>query len=165
MKYIKLALVSLVLLFLLVMAITAFIPSTVRISRSAHIEAPLRSVHESVSDLRTWPSWNLFVADSVTSTPSISAEKITDGGLNIMRGAVSDSTIETSWQRSGKSIRGDFVLLDGENETTIIQWYFDIKLKWYPWEKISSIVFDKQLGPLMDKSLSNLKKISESPEQ
>jgi hypothetical protein len=43
----------------------------------------------------------------------------------------------------------------------VLQWYFDIKLRWYPWEKFGSIVFDKQLGPPMEKSLGNLKKLLE----
>jgi hypothetical protein len=34
-------------------------------------------------------------------------------------------------------------------------------LKWYPWEKFASIIFDRQLGPYMERSLGNLKKLAE----
>jgi hypothetical protein len=42
-----------------------------------------------------------------------------------------------------------------------VQWYFDFVFRWYPWEKFSSIVYDKQLGPAMEKSLNNLKDLIE----
>ena len=30
-------------------------------------------------------------------------------------------------------------------------------VKWYPWEKLASMFYDKQLGPMMEKSLVNLR--------
>jgi hypothetical protein len=46
--------------------------------------------------------------------------------------------------------------------TITVQWYFDFYLKWEPWEKFSSIVYDKQLGPVMEESLIKLKTLTES---
>ena len=45
--------------------------------------------------------------------------------------------------------------------TTTIQWYMNFKLRWYPWEKFSSLLLEKRYGPLMEKGLSNLKKLVE----
>ena len=45
----------------------------------------------------------------------------------------------------------------------VVQWNFDFDFKWYPWEKMSSIFYDKQLGPIMERSLLQLKKQSEHP--
>lgn len=47
---------------------------------------------------------------------------------------------------------------------TVVQWYFDFTFKWYPWEKFSSIIYDKQLGPQMEQSLLNLKRLLEKAE-
>ena len=47
----------------------------------------------------------------------------------------------------------------GAEGSTTVQWYFDFHLKWYPWQKFQSIVYDKQLGPEMEASLENLRRI------
>jgi hypothetical protein len=40
----------------------------------------------------------------------------------------------------------------------ILQWSLKFHLRWYPWEKLAGMFYDKQLGPLMEKSLLNLRK-------
>ncbi len=159
MKYIKLALISFVLLFLLLLAITAFIPSVVRVSRAVNISAKQQDIYPLLYNLDNWKKWNAFVADSALKQPVTSESKIVDGGtgLVIHRTGFTDSTINTLWERKGKEIHSGYNIIGGQGDVIVVQWYFDIRLKWYPWEKISSIVFDKQLGPLMDKSLNNLK--------
>jgi hypothetical protein len=75
--------------------------------------------------------------------------------------SVSPERIITRWDRDkNDAITSGFQLIGGQNSTTL-QWYFDFKLKWYPWEKFGSIIFDKQLGPPMETSLTNLKKFIE----
>jgi hypothetical protein len=44
-----------------------------------------------------------------------------------------------------------------------VQWYFDFEVNWYPWEKFGSILFDRQLGPSMERSLETLKKNAGAP--
>jgi thiamine kinase-like enzyme len=44
---------------------------------------------------------------------------------------------------------------------TVVQWQFQQRLSWYPWEKLGSIMNDKIIGPMMEKNLGNLKKIVE----
>lgn len=40
-----------------------------------------------------------------------------------------------------------------------VQLYSDFHIKWYyPWQKLGSIIYDKQLGPVMEKYLFDLKK-------
>lgn len=60
-----------------------------------------------------------------------------------------------------KRVEGHFRFEESAS-ITVVQWYFDIKLKWYPWEKFGSIIFDKQFGPPMERSLNNLKKLVEN---
>ena len=36
---------------------------------------------------------------------------------------------------------------------TIVEWTLHFHMQWYPWEKLASMFYDKQLGPLMEKSL------------
>jgi hypothetical protein len=58
MRFIKLALISLVVLFLLVLGMSLLIPSHVRISRAINITAPKDSLVLQLSDLRNWKQWN-----------------------------------------------------------------------------------------------------------
>ena len=72
--------------------------------------------------------------------------------------------ISATWQ-SGDSrpLPGEFNFIGGDSARHItVQWQFDQKVKWYPWEKFASIVSDKALGPYMEKSLDNLKSVVEN---
>jgi hypothetical protein len=78
----------------------------------------------------------------------------------IKRAQIGD-TLFTEWhQQNGRVLASGFTW-HGNDDQWVVQWYFDFHLRWYPWEKFSSIVFDKQLGPPMEKSLDNLKKLLE----
>lgn len=46
---------------------------------------------------------------------------------------------------------------------TAIQLYYDFHIKWYnPIQKMGSIIYDKQLGPVMEKYLLQMKQKSET---
>lgn len=157
MKYIKLAAISFLLLFALVMAITVFIPDKIRISRAVNINATPEKIRPYLQDLSTWPQWNAFVSDSVVKVDKFTADEIISGNFSIRNMPSTPDSIVTSWNNKGKEIMSGFNIIHAQPGVEVVQWYFDIKLKWYPWEKISSIVFDKQYGPLMEQSLHVLK--------
>ena len=56
-----------------------------------------------------------------------------------------------------KVITGWVIHPDSNNRVTV-EWYMDISLRWYPWEKFSSILFEKQYGPQIEQGLERLKK-------
>jgi len=43
-----------------------------------------------------------------------------------------------------------------------VQWWMDFKLRWYPWEKFSSLFFENIYGAQMEKGLDNLKRLAEA---
>jgi hypothetical protein len=45
----------------------------------------------------------------------------------------------------------------------LLQFTLQFHLHWYPWEKLASMFYDKQLGPLLEQSLQNLRKELEKP--
>ena len=49
----------------------------------------------------------------------------------------------------------------GFNHVTV-QWYMDFHLRWYPWGKFASLVYDKFYGSMMDQALDQLKSAAES---
>ena len=160
MNIIKLAIISVVVLFLLMTAITSLLPGTVRISRAININAPAQQVHGRLSDLNEWNTWNEYI--KAMKQPVIATDSIYSAELSIGRRAINPASIETMWhqQRNGKTFPGVFNLISS-NSITTVQWYFDFHFRWYPWEKLSSIAYDKQIGPQMEQSLGNLKELVE----
>lgn len=58
---------------------------------------------------------------------------------------------------SDKSFTYQWNVISFDTVSTV-QLYYDFHLKWYPWQKLGSIIYDKQLGPVMEKYLADLKK-------
>lgn len=159
MRLIKLALISVVVLFLVIWGLSLLIPSEVRISRAINIAAPPDSVLHRLTNLEQWPSWNelLLHQTRVSATPT----SYQSDQLTIRLISRDSGRLQTTWQQQQGRELASGITWQTEGDVTVVQWYFDFKLNWYPWEKFGSIVFDKQLGPPMEKSLGNLKKLME----
>ncbi len=70
--------------------------------------------------------------------------------------------IETLWSTGSKSLKGEFNIIKQQNSSIItVQWHFMQHLNWYPWEKFASIVSDKVMSPVMERSLDNFKNVVE----
>ena len=139
MSVIKLGGISVIVFAVILFLLSLLIPSHIRVSRAIDIHA--NRVDTVIADLQTWPEWNTLFNDSVT-----------------VRKLSSDSNnIRTLWLSRNNAIRSTFHI-ERASGVSVVQWYFQFDLKWYPWEKLGSIIFDKQLGPPMEQSLNNLKK-------
>jgi len=163
MKIVKLVLISAVILFLLITALSLLLPSHVRISRALDIPAPKEKILPLISDLKQWHKWNRFVimGDSMLEFRLTSTDTtLSAGHVGIRLQKKDGDTIVTTWTQNNIQSSSHIVCLPGQGYTTV-QWYFDFHLKWYPWEKFQSIIYDKQLGPEMEASLENLRSLSE----
>jgi len=47
-------------------------------------------------------------------------------------------------------------------DSLTVQWWFELNLRWYPWEKLGVFVYDRKLGPVMEESLDSLKRYVEN---
>lgn len=156
MRLIKLAIISVIGLFAVLTGISLLLPSQVRISRAIDISAPREKLLTRIYYVSAWRQWNKFI-------DSIPYSKLDNDGLQNEKLAIditkrSDSLVTASWQQKngGHFTSGFFIIPQSDNHFTL-QWYFDFKLRWYPWEKFQSIVYDQQLGPVMETSLNQLK--------
>jgi hypothetical protein len=162
MRFVKLALISAVVLFIVIYLFSLIIPSTVRVSRAIDITAPKDSLVPRLADLRQWHLWNIMVDNQEITNVHWAENKIASDQMTITKKAVAGDTLLTDWQQpNARVLNSGFTWIESDGQL-VLQWYFDIKLRWYPWEKFGSIVFDKQLGPPMEKSLGNLKKLLEN---
>jgi hypothetical protein len=160
MKMVKLVVISAVILFLLVTALSLLLPSRVRISRAMDIPVAKEKILPFISNLEQWKKWNRFVivADSMHELGENSPTAIQAGDLRITLQISEGDSIATNWVQNQNGSGAHIVCIGGKGYTTV-QWYFDFHLKWYPWQKFQSIVYDKQLGPEMEASLENLRRI------
>jgi len=161
MRFVKLAIISAVVLFLVIYLFSLIIPSTIRISRAVNISVPKDSLQAAVTDLRQWEHWNDLVSNSDLTNKQFTESSFSSDQLKITSQPRVGDTLYTTWQQKNARVLASGFTWHGDNDQFVIQWYFDVKLNWYPWEKFGSIVFDKQLGPPMEKSLGNLKKLLE----
>lgn len=166
MKLIKLGFISVVVLFGLITAMSLLLPSQVVISRAIDINRPLDTVFETVTDLSKWKGWmDNYEADSTfISVPSNGTSSfIKMGKVKVDITALDSTKMETNWQSAdNRPLPGSFNFVSSaDHQRVTVQWQFIQKVKWYPWEKFASITSDKVLGPYMEKSLDNLKKLME----
>jgi hypothetical protein len=59
-------------------------------------------------------------------------------------------------------INGWKVIEHANSDSLTVQWYMDTQLRWYPWEKFASLLFDKSHGATMEQGLGKLKKVLQS---
>lgn len=161
MRFVKLGLISIVGLFVVIFAISLLIPGHIRVSRAVNIIASKDSIYNQLMDLRHWKQWNELTNGAGVLSQQYSANTFTSEELTVKLLETRADSITTDWQqKEGRTINSGFNLHTVDN-TTVVQWYFDFQLSWYPWEKFGSIIFDKQLGPPMERSLAELKKLLE----
>lgn len=172
MRYIRLLLISVIVLFGMLTGLSMLFPANMRVSRAINIASPRQKVYAMVNDLRTWDNWNEFVRSTpltgkTFSNPSsgMGAEFSSDQ-LRITLLQSSADSVKMDWrQAGGKRFAGGFNFLQLSADSLTVQWYFDFHFRWYPWEKMGSLVYDKKLGPVMEESLAGLKRQVENTSQ
>jgi hypothetical protein len=164
MRLFRFIIISFLVLFGLLCLIGALLPSHVRISRAVDVRAPRHAISPFLTDARQWQEWNEFVKNF----HQLKSEErhIESTEMKIDVGQAIDSLVTADWMpASGQKFGSGFVIIDAGRDKgqLVVQWYFDFYLRWYPWEKFQSIIYDQQVGPLMEKSLNNLKTLAEKP--
>lgn len=163
MRLIKLAVISIVVLFLVITAISLLFPSKARVSRATDIHAPKEKVYALVNNISNWEKWlqggqKIQPLSKETEGKGAIAE-IEGSRVLILRNDA--DTIVTEWiGANGGKQTGVFVFMHQQNVTTV-NWYFEQKLKWFPWEKFGSMFNDKILGKALEDNLEGLKKAAE----
>ena len=72
-------------------------------------------------------------------------------------------SVKTNWdQLNAKRFDGGFNFYQLRPDSLTVQFYFDFHFKWYPWEKFTSLLYESQLGPVMEESLTDLKHYAEN---
>lgn len=165
MKILKLIIISGIIFFSLACIVSFFIPSQIRVFRMISIANGNDSILNKVRDLSKWKNWypgfeNIELKNVQNDNGSV--VKANANGVLLEIQEANDSAVIVSMQRTDRPIISGWQLnKDFRNDSLALQAYMDFKLKWYPWEKFSSLMLDKSYGDRLMEGLSNLKKDAE----
>jgi Polyketide cyclase / dehydrase and lipid transport len=162
----RLVIGSLIVFSLIIFFLFALFPSHISVTRLISINRSQTEVLNKISDLRTWKSWNGFLdqpgsnADPARPTDSAWSDYLRVNGAVIRLVNIEKNGISTLWERGDRMFTGRFLLQEKSGQTILV-WTLEFHVKWYPWEKLASMFYNKQLGPVMEKSLVNLRDLLE----
>jgi len=164
MRFIKPAVIGLIVLTALIMAFSLLFPSNVRVSRAIDVHAPRTEVMKNLMVPENWPHWYVPLKQDSSGSWTLSGNTFKRSETALTIRSVSDTSVQlTAITPDETQIAFIQVIGTGEEGHCTVQWYSDIPVKWYPWEKFGSIFFDKIIGGGMESSLQELKDISERP--
>ena len=157
MKLIRLALFSVLTLFVIASFIGILLPSNALVSRAVNITAPKDSIFPYIINIEQWKQWMDGMQQASVTIHSTNSADLAGTAVTIT--GISDSTVVSSWKTKTGKLQISTVRLIGDSsqKITVVQWQFEQKLKWYPWERLGSMLNDKILGTMMEKNLNNLK--------
>ncbi len=165
MRFFKLAVISLIVIFLLLTAIGLLLPSVVTVTRTKVIYASIDSVHFYTNDPGNWKYW----LNNVDTSDKQNFSGVTEKNSKIRLGIYTISILEnkpeyitTLWR--GKNAKDQICRIqlnyNAPNETTV---YFSFQqhLSWLPWDRLGGMLHDEVIGPSMQASLDKLKQVVE----
>lgn len=160
MRLIKLAFLSFIIFFAIITAMSLLIPSQVRISRAINL-----GTTDSVLFLLTkpdqWSRWHpaFQVKDA--------AALLQQHKISITPLFKTDSVITMQWQQAHKTpvLNSWQIHHVASSDSVTLQWYMDFRLRWYPWQKFSSLFYENTYGTMMEQGLHNIKNIVQAERQ
>jgi hypothetical protein len=148
MKYLKLFIIGAGSLFLIMTLFSLFIPSTVRISKAIDIRGGKEELRRQIGDAANWKNW-FWGKDSASK--------------NFVITEINSSTIVAETINTKKPVTSTWNFLEySGSDTVTVQWYLDFHLRWYPWEKLASLLLENVYGNRMAESLERLRAIAEN---
>ncbi len=152
MRLIKLALISIVILFAMATLFSLLIPSDIRISKAINVSATRDSVLQLVGNRDRWKEWHPAYrpGDSTRNFARIKFNTITQNDSSVV--------MELSQGDKDPVINGWNVYEYEGVDSVTVQWYMDFHLEWYPWQKMGSLFYENTYGIMMQEGLDQLKK-------
>jgi polyketide cyclase/dehydrase/lipid transport protein len=157
-KILKLIIGSFISLLIIITIISLFIPSHVQISKAVEVNAAKDSIYQQIIDPAQWHHWypaNDSIKVLYTNDQPNGIE------INSLKLQIARSNADTVWATYSspvekKHMQTSWSLIDAKSSVAV-QWSMDFHLRWYPWEKFSSLLLEKRYGPVMETGLNNLK--------
>jgi hypothetical protein len=165
MKILKLIIGSIIFFAIVITIISLFVPSDVRVSKAIQINSSMQALTEQIGNPENWRNWYPGADSSkfYYENGSVKGLVLNEAKRQsiVFTGKKNDEVtamyvlpnkkIPTGWQ---------WVPAADSNSVTVF-WYIDFHLRWYPWEKFTSFMFEKVYTPQLKQGLENLKSLLE----
>jgi hypothetical protein len=118
---------------------------------------------EQISDPARWRNWYPGASSSKYYYQNDTIEGLIldeSKKQSIIKTGASEDEVTAIYLMGNKKIPTGWQIAAANNSVTI-QWYIDFHLRWYPWEKFTSFLFDKVYDPQLQEGLNNLKSLLE----
>jgi hypothetical protein len=158
MRLLKLALLSFLVFFALITAMSLLVPAHVRISKAVNIADSANRIFFLINNKDQWrlwhPAFQMQHSDSLLQQHNITITPVVK----------TDSLVTVNWQQDKKPpVRNSWQVHRFQaSDSVTLQWYMDFQLQWYPWEKFSSLFYEKTYGVMMEQGLQHIKTLVES---
>lgn len=163
MKYITLLIISIVAVFVVMLGLSFFMPSHIKISRAINLNANQGSVLHNINDLGKWKTWYPGLDSVPLTNLQYEGQRVisaTANGVLLKIISAGDSAVTASMQKGKRPIRISWNLISYAHVDSLsLQQFMEFDLPWYPWEKMSGLLFEKTYGSVMEQGLVNLKNI------
>jgi hypothetical protein len=148
-RVVKLALLSFLVLFALITAFSLMIPSQVRVSRAVNLSGRPAAVMGFVKDEGRWPQWHpAFLPDTpARQKPVLQLQQASDSELVYTMPGPGGLPATNGWK----------IYTHPGADSITLQWYVDLRTRWYPWQKFGSLFYESTYGVMMEQGLANLK--------
>ena len=165
----KLILFSFLILFSITILISLLVPSHIRVSKTINIKAGTENIFRYIDDLDKWRKWHpafknlpsekIELIDSIKG--KLTKLKVDKTMISLL--LVKKDTVEAEFEIPGKNpvISDWFISAQPEPGIQTLHASMDFVLRWYPWEKFSSLFFEKTYGAQLEQGLVNLKTLAE----
>lgn len=164
MRTVRAGVIGLVVLAIFVTLFSLLFPSNVRVSRAVDIHASREAVWQFLVKPEKWPEWYMPIKSDSTHDWKLNGNVYSKEGYSLKITPVSDTSVGIIAISPKEEMNATIqVIGDGKESHCTVQWYTDIPVRWYPWEKFGSILFDKIVGGGMEISLQSLKEGVELP--
>jgi hypothetical protein len=147
MNYLKLGVISVIMIFLLFTGMSLFIPSHVRISRAVNLASTPEKIMAELNDTSQWRNWYPGFDEMKKAGTVISLIEKKENEISAEFNSPGKKVITSTWQAIPYT----------QSDSVTLQWYLHFKLRWYPWEKFGSLLYEKSYGQQMEAGLQNLK--------
>lgn len=178
MKVLKKIIVALLILAVLVVVVSLFMPSEVKVSRTAVIDAPIEVVYAQANNLNNFHAWDPwgkvdpnaeFVIDEtyagVGASMSWKSEHrdVRNGMMTIVE-SVPFEKVNTDLTMEGEPMGNGGFIFEEVEEGTKVQWWMVANLGMNPFKRIMGNFMDAMIGPKFEQGLAEMGARAEAAE-
>ena len=175
MKPLKKILLAVLLIPILLILVSLFLPSHYRVSRRLEMKAPAEAIFTNLNTLKTWPEWTAWtVAKYPDMKVSFAGPESGVGASYTWDGSSTGyGTLRLSRSEPGKGIGFDLEFDHGKfiskgtidlhpaGDAFTVTWINEGDLGWNPVSRYFGLLMDRMLGPDFEEGLRNLKQRAE----